>query len=137
MGKAEICFTEEERREMDRVLRKSPSLMADTDDVWWRDHFDKMKKKRMGNELGLDKKIANGITSYGETVSAEEIRDDCTRIMYAQTKARVFSILESQYDEGARLDAIKRVIEDVISGVSDNVDSYLRRSLIEGLKISE
>ena len=57
--------------------------------------------------------------------------------MYAQTKAQVFNILETQFDAGTRQEAIKRAVENVLSNVSDNLDAYLRRSLIEGLKISK
>ena len=132
-----VSFTREEDNEMSYLMREIPELRDETDHKWWRSFFDEAKKRKLSDEEGLDEKIANGITRYGGTVSAEGVRADCTHIMYAQTKAQVFNIIESQFDEGTRQEAVKRSIENVLSAVSDNIDAYLRRSLIEGLKISE
>ena len=134
-----VSFTQKEHSVMLDMRMKIPELhdKSKYPDEWWRRMFDEEKKRKLSDENGLDEKIANGITRYGGTVSAEGVRADCTHIMYAQTKAQVFNIIESQFDEGTRQEAVKRSIENVLSAVSDNIDVYLRRSLIEGLKISE
>ena len=137
MVRSGVSFTEAEISQMEYFKRAIPDLGPEVDDKWFRDYFDEQRRARLSETSGLDKKIENGITRYGGSVSAEGIRDDCTHIMYAQTKAQVFNIIEAQFDAGTRQEAIKRAVENVLSNVSDNLDAYLRRSLIEGLKISQ
>jgi hypothetical protein len=123
--------------QMEYFKRTIPDLGAEVDEKWFRNYFDEQRIERLSMTDGLDEKIQNGVTRYGGTVSAEGVRDDCTHIMYAQTKAQVFNIIESQFDAGTRQEAVKRAVENVLSKVSDNIDAYLRRSLIEGLTISQ
>ena len=137
MVRSGVSFTDAEMAEMEWFKQEVPDLGEEVDDKWWRDWFDEKRRERLSETKGLDEKIQNGITRYGGSVSAEGVRDDCTHIMYAQTKAQVFNILEAQFDAGTRQEAIKRAVENVLSNVSDNLDAYLRRSLIEGLKISK
>ena len=137
MVRSGISFTDAEMAEMEWFKQEVPDLGEEVDDKWWREWFDEKRRERLSETKGLDEKIENGITRYGGSVSAEGVRDDCTHIMYAQTKAQVFNILETQFDAGTRQEAIKRAVENVLSNVSDNLDAYLRRSLIEGLKISK
>ena len=129
-------FTAEEIESMEYLEKMSPET-HEWDARQWRSFFDDSKRVRLSSMIGLDEKIQSGVFRVTESVSAERIRSDCTNIMYAQTKARVFNILESQFDEGTRLKAVKRAVEDILSSVSDNIDTYLMRSLIDGYKISE
>jgi hypothetical protein len=137
MARSGISFTEDEMYQMEYFKRTIPDLGAEVDEKWFRNYFDEQRVERLSMTDGLDEKIQNGVTRYGGTVSAEVVRDDCTHIMYAQTKAQVFNIIESQFDAGTRQEAVKRAVENVLSKVSDNIDAYLRRSLIEGLTISQ
>jgi hypothetical protein len=137
MVRSGISFTEDEMYQMEYFKRTIPDLGAEVDEKWFRNYFDEQRIERLSMTEGLDEKIQNGVIRYGGTVSAEVVRDDCTHIMYAQTKAQVFNIIESQFDAGTRQEAVKRAVENVLSKVSDNIDAYLRRSLIEGLTISQ
>jgi hypothetical protein len=137
MVRSGISFTEDEMYQMEYFKRTIPDLGAEVDEKWFRNYFDEQRIERLSMTEGLDEKIQNGVIRYGGTVSAEGVRDDCTHIMYAQTKAQVFNIIESQFDAGTRQEAVKRAVENVLSKVSDNIDAYLRRSLIEGLTISQ
>jgi hypothetical protein len=137
MARSGISFTDEEVNKIEWFKREIPGIEKEVDDKWWREHFDEERKRWLSRVEGLDEKIQNGITRYGGAVSAQGVRDDCTHIMYAQTKAQVFNIIEAQFDEGTRQEAIKRAVENVLSNVSDNLDAYLRRSLIEGLQIGK
>ena len=139
MARSGNSFTAEEMVERENLIRMIPELETspEVDERWWREHFDKEKRRMLSIEHGLEERINNGVFKLFDDVSATRVREDCTRIHYAQTKARVFNIIESQFDEGNRLEAIKRAVEDVLSGVSDNIDVYLERSLVVGHKISE
>jgi hypothetical protein len=137
MVRSGISFTEDEMYQMEYFKRTIPDLGAEVDEKWFRNYFDEQRIERLSMTEGLDEKIQNGVIRYGGTVSAEVVRDDCTHIMYAQTNAQVFNIIESQFDAGTRQEAVKRAVENVLSKVSDNIDAYLRRSLIEGLTISQ
>ena len=138
MLRSGIAFTEEEINRIGWIERQvHGDGNHEVNYKWWRELFDENKREKLSLQDGLDDKIQNGITRYGGTVSAEGVRDDCTHIMYAQTKAQIFNIIEAQFDAGTRQDGIKRSIENVLSAVSDNIDAYLRRSLIEGLKIAK
>ena len=137
MVRSGVSFTMEELNRIEGFKRDIPDIEKEVDDKWWREWFDEERRSWLSRLEGLDEKIQNGITRYGGTVSAEGVRSDCTHITYAQTKAQVFNIIEAHFDAGTRQEGIKRSIENVLSAVSDNIDAYLKRSLIEGLKIGE
>lgn len=59
-------------------------------------------------------------------INAEVVCIDVADIIYNQGKAKIFNVLESQLEEGQKLWASKRIIEDIIAQISRNAAGYLK-----------
>jgi len=116
-------FTRDEEYTMLYLKNQIPELKNDTDRQW-RQYFYNREKDRPSEE--------EDIFQCSEAISVWEFDDDCRRMVYSQMKARIFRIIELQFDEGKRLELIKNDVEEVISDVTRRLGKYIVTSLTHG-----
>lgn len=138
MARSGISFTEQEVGIIEGIEKQFPEHFKD-DSVykWFRDYFDEQRKIILSRQKGLDEKVMTGLCNYDNRVSAGLLRADITRMVYAQTKARMFKLLESRFPEGRQLELLKDEAEEIISSVVYNLDRYSEKSLVVGYAITE
>lgn len=57
-------------------------------------------------------------------LTAESVGDEVAHIVYRQSKAKFFNLLESQF-EGSKLDACKKIAENMIAEIASTAKSYI------------
>ena len=59
-------------------------------------------------------------------IDAEWLATEVAGIIYDQSKARIFNVLESQLDQGSKLNATKKITQDIITEVTRNAANLIR-----------
>lgn len=67
-------------------------------------------------------------------IDAKTLAIDVGGIIYKQGKAKVFNVLESQIEDINKLQACKRIVEDILTHISRDVAEFLLDTL-EGWQI--
>jgi len=60
------------------------------------------------------------------TIDAEFVATNVADIIYNQSKARIFNVLESQLEANHKLLAVKRITEDIIADIAKNASDFIK-----------